>query len=197
MGKRLIDGLWYLFVLVKYPKVIMLAVVAVAAYALFQDQGVQSYFHGLGDLGYVSALFGGMMFAFGFGAPFGVALLATIADDVNILIAAAVGGLGALLSDYLLFKFIRVTFQDEIDRFRDSKAFALFNGLVMRRMPPRLAYYLSVGIAGLIIASPLPDEVGVTLLASITAVRERTFMVVAFTLNTLGVLVVLGAGLVL
>lgn len=196
LGKRLIDGLWYLFVLVKYPKVIMLAVVAVAASALFQDQGVQAYFHGLGDLGYISAFFGGMMFAFGFGSPFGVALLATIANDVNIFVAAMVGGVGALLSDYLLFKFIRVTFQDEIDRFRDSKAFALFNGLVMRRMPPRLAYYLSVGIAGLIIASPLPDEVGVTLLASITAVRERIFMVVAFALNTLGILAVLWAGLI-
>lgn len=194
MSKRLVDGLWYLFVLVKYPKVILLAAVAVVAFALFQDQGVQSYFHGLGDLGYVSAFFGGMMFAFGFGAPFGVALLATIADDVNILVAAAVGGVGALVSDYLLFKFIRMTFQDEIDKFRDSKAFALFNGLVMRRMPPRFAYYLSIGVAGLIIASPLPDEVGVTLLASITAVRERTFMVISFSLNTAGILAVLAAG---
>lgn len=194
LSKRLVDGLWYLFVLVKYPKVILLAAVAVVAFALFQDQGVQSYFHGLGDLGYVSAFFGGMMFAFGFGAPFGVALLATIADDVNILVAAAVGGVGALVSDYLLFKFIRMTFQDEIDKFRDSKAFALFNGLVMRRMPPRFAYYLSIGVAGLIIASPLPDEVGVTLLASITAVRERTFMVISFSLNTAGILAVLAAG---
>lgn len=193
ISKRIVDALWDLFVLIKYPKIILLAAVAVVAVFLFRDEGVQSFFHGLGDLGYLSALFGGMMFAFGFGAPFGVALLATIADDVNILLAAAVGGVGALISDYLLFKFIRVTFQDEIDRFRNSKAFALFNGLVMMRMPPKLVYYISVGIAGLIIASPLPDEVGVTLLASLATIKERTFIVIAFSLNTLGILVVLGA----
>lgn len=197
LSKRVVDGLWELFVLVKYPKIILLVATTVAAGFLFQDESVQSFFHGLGDLGYVSAFLGGALFAFGFGAPFGVALLATIANDVNILLAGCVGGLGALLSDYLLFKFIRMTFQDEIDKFRDSKAFGIFNGLVMKKMPPRLAYYISMGVAGIIIASPLPDEIGVTLLASLTAVKERVFMVVAFSLNTLGILAVLGAGLLL
>lgn len=195
-SKWVVDGLWELFVFVKYPKVILLVAITFAASILFQDDGVQSFFHGLGGLGYVSAFFGGMMFAFGFGAPFGVALLATIADDVNVLIAAGIGGIGALISDYLLFKFIRVTFQDEIDRFRTSKAFSLFNGLVMKRMPQKLAYYVSIGVAGLMIASPLPDEVGVTLLASLAVVKEKTFMLIAFSLNTLGILVVLGAGLI-
>jgi len=194
-GKLIIDGLWDLFVLIKYPKIILMATLAFIAYGLFQDEGVQSFFHSLGDLGYISAFFGGMMFAFGFGAPFGVALLATIADDVNILFGAVVGGTGALISDYLLFKFIRITFQDEIDRFRDSKAFTMFNGMVKRRMPPRIAFYLSLGVAGFMIASPLPDEFGVTLLAGITTIRMRTFALIAFSLNTLGILVVLGVGL--
>lgn len=194
-SKRIVDGLWDLFVLIKYPKLLLMAITAFLAYGLFQDQGVQSFFHSLGGLGYLSAFLGGMLFAFGFGAPFGVAILATIADDLNIFIAAAVGGLGALLSDYLLFKFIRVTFNDEIQRFKDSKAFALFNGMLVRRIPPKAAFYISLGVAGLVIASPLPDELGVAMLAGITTVRERTFALISFSLNTIGILAVLALGL--
>lgn len=197
LSKRLVDGLWDLFVFVKYPKLVLLASTIFLAGGLFSNHDVQEFFHSLGDLGYISALFGGMLFAFGFGAPFGVAILATIADEVNILAGAAVGGLGALATDYLLFKFIRMTFNDEIDRFKNSKMYGLFQGLLVRRIPPKVSFYISVGIAGIIIASPLPDEFGVAMLAGLTTVRARTFAVISFVLNTLGILVVLGVSLAL
>jgi uncharacterized membrane protein YdjX (TVP38/TMEM64 family) len=194
LSKRIVDGLWDLFILLKYPKLFMLAGTVLLAYVLFRSESTQASFHGLGEFGYLSAFFGGMLFAFGFGAPFGVAILATIANDLNIFIGAMLGGLGALLSDYILFKFIRLTFNDEIQRFKDSKAFGLFRGLLVRRIPPKISFYISLGIAGIVIASPLPDEFGVALLAGITTVRERTFAILSFTLNTLGILVVLGIG---
>lgn len=195
LSKHIVDGLWDLLVLLKYPKIMLLAISVLLAYALFRTDSVQSFFHGLEGFGYVSSFFGGMLFAFGFGAPFGVAILATIADEVNILIGGILGGLGALLSDYLLFKFIRVTFADEIERLKNSRSFELFRGLLVRRAPSKMGFYISLGIAGLVIASPLPDEFGVALLAGITTVKETTFAVVAFSLNTLGILVVMSLGL--
>lgn len=194
LGKRIIDGVWIFFVKVRYPKILMLAMVALLAYWSFRMDSVQSFFHSLGDLGYISAFFGGMLFAFGFGAPFGVALLLTIADDVNLLIAGIVGGFGALLSDYLLFRFIRVTFADEIERMRCSRSFGFINGFVKRTLPPRAVHYVLAGIAGLVIASPLPDEIGVTILAGLANVSEKAFVVISFSLNTIGILAILGAG---
>lgn len=195
LSKRVVDGLWDLFVLLKYPKIMLLAASVLLAYAMFRTESVQSYFHGLGEFGYISSFFGGMMFAFGFGAPFGVAILATIADDVNIILGCLLGGLGALASDYLLFKFIRLTFTDEIERFKHSRAFGLFRGLLVRRVPAKLSFYISLGIAGMVIASPLPDEFGVALLAGLTTVKETTFAAIAFSLNTLGILAVMILGL--
>lgn len=194
LSKRVIDGLWDLFVRVRYPKMLLVAVMAFLAYGLFQDPGIQEYFHSLKEFGYASAFAGGALFAVGFGAPFGVAILGTIADDVNIVVAGMVGGFGALLSDYLIFKFIKVTFDDEIMRFKDSKAYRLFDGYLIRRMPPKLAFYVAIGIAGFLIASPLPDELGVAMFAGLTTVRERTFAVIAFALNTLGILAILEIG---
>lgn len=94
LSKRIVDAFWDLFVKIKYPKLAMLGVATATAFLLFRDPTVQSFFHSLGDLGYLSAFLGGMLFAFGFGAPFGVAILLTIADDVNILICGIVGGMG-------------------------------------------------------------------------------------------------------
>jgi uncharacterized membrane protein YdjX (TVP38/TMEM64 family) len=195
LSKRIVDGVWDLFVLLRYPKILLLTITVLLAYFLFRTESTQGFFHGLGDFGYLSAFFGGMLFAFGFGAPFGVAILATIANDVNVFIGAVLGGLGALLSDYLLFKFIRLTFNDEIERFKNSKSFGLFHGLLIRRIPPKISFYISLGIAGIVIASPLPDEFGVALLAGLTTVRERTFAIISFALNTIGILAVLWVGL--
>ncbi len=195
LSKRTVDGLWDLFVRIRYPKMLLLGIMVFLAYGLFQEESVQEYFHGLKEYGYASAFAGGALFAVGFGAPFGVAILATIADEVNILLAGLLGGLGALLSDYLIFKFIKVTFNDEIMRFRNSKAYTLFDGYLIRRMPPKLAFYIAIGIAGFVIASPLPDEIGVAMFAGLTTVKDRTFALIAFTLNTLGIIAVLGIGL--
>jgi hypothetical protein len=194
LSKRIVDGIWTFIVRVKYPKLLLLVVIALLAYWSFRMDTVQSFFHSLGGLGYMSAFIGGMLFAFGFGAPFGVALLLTIADEVNIPLAAIIGGLGALLSDYILFKFIRVTFADEIQRLRDTRSFSYVNDIVRGTLPPTLVFYITAGIAGLVIASPLPDEIGVTIMASISKVSERAFAVISFSLNTIGILAILGAG---
>lgn len=194
LRKRLVDGLWDLFILLKYPKLLLLTAMIFVAYFMFQDESVQSFFHAMGDLGYASAYFGGVLFAFGFGAPFGVAMLLTIANDLNIYLAAVIGGLGALTSDYLLFKFIKLTFQDEIDRFKGSKAFMTLDVLMRRRMPPKAVLYLSAGIAGFVISSPLPDELGVAMMAGLTKVSTRVFAVLCFALNTAGIFVVLAIG---
>ncbi len=194
LSKRLVDSVWNLWVKVRYPKIAALILVVIFAYLIFRLEGVQSFFNGLGDIGYVSVFCGGMLFAFGWGAPFGVAILATVAENVNVLVAGIIGGFGALLSDYLLFKFIRLTFNDEIQRFRNSRAFTFIDGVLLHRFPPKLIRYLSWGFAGFVIASPLPDEIGVSILASIATVDEKTFAVVSYVLNTLGILAVLAAG---
>lgn len=64
-------------------------------------------------------------------------------------------------------------------------------------MPPEAVLYLSAGVAGFIIASPLPDEIGVTLLAGVTKIETRVVAVVALTLNTVGIFAVLAIGSVI
>ena len=191
---RVLDGLWDLFVLIKYPKLVLLCVMVFLAYGLFRDDGIQSYLHSLGDTGYLVAFIGGGLFAFGFGAPFGVAVLAIMADELDIFLAALAGGAGALVSNFLTFKLVRLTFKDEVVRFKGSTAYSLFNAMLKRRVPTKVAFYMILSLAGLAIASPLPDEFGVALLAGLTSVNEKVFVVVSFALNSVGVFIVLLIG---
>lgn len=194
LSKRVVDSAWHLFTRVKYPKLAALGLSVIVAYLLFREESVSSFFHSLGNLGYLSAFAGGMLFAVGFGAAFGVGILLTIADEVNIYAAAVLGGLGALLTDYVIFKFIRLTFDDEIVKLKNSKGFSLVRKVLLERMPPKIRYYFALSLAGFVISSPLPDEIGVAILASMTTVRERVFTIISLTLNTLGILALLGAG---
>ena len=191
---RMLSGLWDLFVLMKYPKLVLLVVMTFLAYGMFCNDGIQTYFHSLGDMGYLSAFAGGGLFAFGFGAPFGVAVLATIANDVNIFLAAVAGGGGALVMDFITFKFVRLTFKDEVVKFQGSTAHGLFTAMLRHRVPTKVAFYVIVILAGLAIASPLPDEFGVALLAGLTTMDEKRFAAIAFGLNTMGILIVLMIG---
>jgi len=51
--------------------------------------------------------------------------------------------------------------------------------------------------AGFVIASPLPDEIGVSLLAGTTKISTRTFAILSYFLNTAGIFIVLLAGKVI
>jgi uncharacterized membrane protein YdjX (TVP38/TMEM64 family) len=46
-------------------------------------------------------------------------------------------------------------------------------------------------IAGLIISSPLPDELGVSMLAGLTTINAKKLSIISFIMNSLGILIML------
>ncbi len=51
-------------------------------------------------------------------------------------------------------------------------------------------YFLPV-IAGFIIATPLPDKMGVALLATLKIISSRVFFMISFLLNTIGIFIII------
>ena len=49
-------------------------------------------------------------------------------------------------------------------------------------------------VAGFIIASPLPDEIGVTMIAASKSISAKVFSVISYVLNTAGIFVILMIG---
>ena len=89
-----------------------------------------------------------------------------------------------------IFNFIRYSFADEIYKLSKEKIILYIN----HKTPSLFKKYLIPVIAGFIIASPLPDEIGVSLLAASKTISMKIFSVVSYALNTAGIFVILGIG---
>lgn len=174
----------------KYPKLMLLGIMILIAYFIFRNPIISSYLSRLGSLGYLGIFIGGILFAFGFTAPFSVGLFILI-NPSNIWIAAIIGGLGALISDLLIFKFIKLSFKDEFKRLKNTKTMKSIGLLIQNSLGEKIKVYLLYSLAGLIIASPLPDEIGVIMLAGMTKINFKVLVIISFILNTLGILVIL------
>jgi hypothetical protein len=177
----------------KYPKLAALACSFLLAYVLYHFGYFDLLEHTLNGHGYVSAFIGGLLFSFGFTSPFGVAMLVEIAPNIYPIPAAVIAGFGAFLIDLFIFELLRFSvFHDEIHRLRESRVYLWFHRVIHHEsIPERIRLYILWSFAGIIIASPLPDEIGVSIVSGITNIETRTFSVLCFIFNTLGVLFIL------
>lgn len=117
-------------------------------------------------------------------APATVAL-AEIAQANSLWIVALFGGLGAVIGDLALFRFLKSHLSDEL--------FYLFTHTKSKRLTKifhlKIFHWLLVFLGALVIASPLPDELGLTMMG-ITKIKARYLMPISFVLNTLGIVAV-------
>jgi uncharacterized membrane protein YdjX (TVP38/TMEM64 family) len=178
----------------KFPKLIGMLVCIILAYIMFHTFTFQNFATNLGDSVNLGIFIAGMLFAFGFTAPFAVAFFVAVAPYTNLVDAAFIGGFGALIADLVIFEVIRFSLMDEFQRIRGYHLFRTFDKAYKRSVPFRLRTYITVVLAGIIIASPLPDEIGVTMLAGFTEIKRSTFAIISFLLNSLGIAIVLFLG---
>ncbi len=174
----------------KYWKLSLFVVLVFAAYYLFSIPSVDGFVKSLGDFSYIGAFIGGLMFSFGFTTPFAIGFFVNLAPS-NIYATALIGGAGALISDLLIFRIIRFSFQDEFDALKKEHLFKEFSELINHTIGKKIKSYLALAFAGFLIASPLPDEAGITILAGVTRIKEWQIGVISFVFNSIGILVFL------
>ena len=114
----------------------------------------------------------------------------SLAGHHNIYLAGLIGGLGALVGDLIVFIFIRHSFRDEIKKLSKERIVLYIN----HKTPNLFKKYLLPLIAGFIIASPLPDEIGVSLLAAYKTFSIKIFSIISYLLNTAGIFAILFIG---
>jgi len=179
----------------KYPKLLLLLCSFVLAYIFYHGGLFDWLGHVLNGRGYLSMFLGGMLFSFGFTTPFGVGIFVAMASEVHPLIAAPIAGAGALLSDLLIFQLVQFSvFHDEIHSLRTTRALLWLESLLHHeRVSDRLRSVLLWTFAGMVIASPLPDEFGVMLVSSMMKMKRADFSFLCFLCNTAGVFLILVA----
>lgn len=147
----------------------------------------------LGPLGYLGAFFAGMFFSTSFGGPAGTLFLFDLGGILNPYLIALIGGLGAMCTDLLIYRLIKDSLFQEI---KIGLAFILSpqNRERLELMSRKRFFLWGVPfLASFFIASPLPDEIGVSLFSLINF-KPKYLSLITFTLNTLGIFTIVMLG---
>ncbi len=140
----------------------------------------------LGKLSYLGSLILGALYASALTGGFASVAFVAIGEKNNPLVVAILGGLGAMFADFLIFRFIKIGIISEIKLLFEGRFNLIrtqriknFVGLRLFRVPALLFGFL-------VIASPLPDELGIFILASL-GVRIKRSAPLFFILNASGI----------
>lgn len=117
-------------------------------------------------------------------APAGI-VLASIAQTTSIFQVALVGAFGAMLGDFILFVFVRdVVADDMMELVKSSKIKRYFSIFKLR-----MFHWIVPFTGALIIASPIPDEIGIAMMG-FSKVRTGLLLPVSYVMNFLGIILI-------
>jgi hypothetical protein len=146
-----------------------------------------------GTFTHLFALTGGMVSVDSFLAGFFFTSVFTTAPAIaafgemsrlgSLPVIAFFGALGAVCGDYLIFKFMRDKFADHVSQVVELRSMRKrFKHLIKLRFFRQFTFLLG----GIIIASPLPDELGLTLLG-FSKIKTSWFLPLSFVFNFIGI----------
>ncbi len=158
----------------------------VIAYLLVRTGAISDVVQWADGYLFLKSFVAGMFFTSVFTTAPAVVLLAEIADvSQSVFLVAFVGALGAMTVDLFIFRFIRDNLGDDVFCIIGSE-----RGTKMRSLF-RLKFFrwFTFLLGGLIIASPLPDELGLAMLG-LSKTHPRTLIAVSYVFNFLGILAI-------
>jgi len=146
---------------------------------------VQNAISQIGSWGYIGAFLVGILFVSTFTVVPAMYVLYVLADKLNPFEVAIFAGLGALLGDYLIFRFLKDKIFGEL-----KPIFLKLGGSYLTRIfrTPYFAWLVPL-VGAAIVASPFPDEVGVGILG-LSKLKNWQFILLSFFLNATGIFVV-------
>jgi len=140
----------------------------------------------LGSFKLFGAFIAGMFFTSVFTTVPALATLGEIGLLQSPFLVAIIGGIGAVIGDLVIFRFMRDRFSEDLKEVFDTHP----SKRLMKLFHLRLFRYFTLFIGGIIIASPLPDELGISILG-LAEIKTKWFIPISFVFNTLGILVVI------
>ncbi len=176
----------------KYKNLTMSFAGVVLAILLSRNEAFHSFLLHLNGLGYLGAFISGFLFVSTFTIATSALILLTLVEKLSPLEIGIFAGLGAVLGDVLIFHFIKDNLANEIEDIYfhiDRKGH--FKGLMHTKY---FSWMLPV-IGAIIIASPLPDEIGVSILG-LSKMSTAKFIFLSFILNSIGIFLIVSASVV-
>lgn len=170
----------------------LLTVSVLAAILLSQTDAFRSLLLHMGTWRYIGAFLGGMLITSTLTAPMGILIILMLAKQYAPVEITLLAGLGAVLCDALIFYFIRNNLSKDM-----KDLYTYFGGSHIKHVFHSKYFHWTLPVLGaLMIATPLPDELGVSLL-SLSKMKLPQFILTSFCLHTIGIFLIVSGSLLL
>lgn len=169
----------------KYPYLIFVLISILSAIILAQNQTFRDWLLHLGSLEYIGALLAGMLFVSSFTVAISTVVIAIMVQNISPIALGLIGGVGAVMGDYLIFRLVRSHLQQELTLLFGKENTSYVKTFLRSKY---IAWMLPI-IGVFIIASPLPDELGISLLG-LTKMSEGKFILISYLSNAFGILAI-------
>lgn len=138
------------------------------------------------ELEIIGSFIAGIFFTSIFTTAPSIVALGELSQANSILPTALFGALGAVVGDLIIFRFVRDRFAEHVSEIaREYGLMKRFRKILASKIMRRSSFL----IGGLIIASPFPDELGISILG-LSKMKTDVFTVVSFAFNFLGILAI-------
>jgi hypothetical protein len=182
----------------KYLRIMIWISIWVIAFLIFDNRYFSPFRNLLLSLNYFGTFIAGALFSYSFSAVPAAAILLILGHEQNLYLAGFIGSLGALTSDIFIFKFSRLFFKKRDIKKNDTlgtlQKINVITKFLITHFSVSFLKYLKITVAAIIIASPLPNEIGIAMLASTLNLSINSFIFISLILNLIGVFILLGLG---
>lgn len=175
-----------------YKNITIFLISLVFALVLSRNNSFHQFLINLGELGYIGAFFAGFFFVSTFTIATGALILLILAEKLSPLEIGIIAGIGAVVGDLTIFKVVKDGLIAEV-----KPIFERIGGNhVIKILHTRYFSWTLPVVGAIIIASPLPDEIGVSLMG-ITKMKTYQFIILSFVLNFIGIFLVISVSTIL
>lgn len=151
---------------------------------LSKNPTFSSLISSIGSLRFIGAVIGGALFVCTFTISLGALILFELAKNVSPLEIGIFAAIGAVFTDFVVFKFVKNNLTNEIEELYEQ-----VSGHHIRKVIHSKFFGWALPVVGAIImASPFPDEIGVSLMG-ISKMSHLKFIVLSFILNAIGIII--------
>lgn len=139
----------------------------------------------IGYLDYFGAFLTGILMVSTFTVAPATVILFHIASYLDTYIVVLFASLGSVIGDFIVFRFVKDRVVSEWQLFFKRLHFPKLKKIFQT---PYFAWLVPL-IGAVLIASPLPDEIGISLLGA-SKINHRSFLILTFILNLIGIFII-------
>lgn len=177
----------------KYKNLTFFILSLFVAFLLSKYEPFHEFLLSFGEYGYLGAFIAGILFVSTFTVAIGAVIMLVLAEKLSPFEIALIAGLGAVFGDLIIFRFIKNNLAEELtDIYEHLDGDHHFKKIFHKKY---LSWTLPT-IGAIIVASPFPDELGVSLMG-ISKMSTIKFLVISFILNVIGIFIIVSASVII